>query len=317
MKKLLNLLICFGLAGLLLVGCNNGNNTPQNSTKQTQTTKQTQNLGKPDLSKEKVTPKFAEEPDDPNDKAVYETQKYINKQSNTSSISKEDMIKELKRKGFEDEQAKYGSENSEIDWYLQAYKTAENECNKRDGISKNKLEKNLKEKSFTDDEVAYAIQYCTVDWKEQAIKRAKSLTDPNKPMPQSRPDLKDSIIKYGLFTEEETVYAIENANIDWNKQADKHVTAKLNDKISSDSYETLKESMEKHEYTPEEIETALKKITEDDWNKQAVKVANSYIKLNSSLFKSDKKDQAEKFMVENLKFTPSQAKYAIEHADWK
>ena len=152
---------------------------------------------------------------------------------------------------------------------------------------------------------------------EQAIKRAKFLTDPNKPLPQSRPDLKDSIIKYGLFTEEETVYAIENANIDWNKQADKHVKARLNSKISSDSYETLKNNMEKHEYTTEEIETALKKLTEEDWKKQALRVANNYIELNSSLFKNDTKDQAEKFMVENLKFTPSQAKYAIEHANWK
>ncbi|MBR0518927.1 hypothetical protein IJJ97_03960, partial [bacterium] len=79
----------------------------------------------------------------------------------------------------------------------------------------------------------------------------------------------------------------------------------------------LKSDLEKRQYTPEEIEFAFKDVTEDDWNKQAVKVMNSYINLKSSSFKKDHKDRAEKFMIENLKLTPSQAKYAIEHADWK
>lgn len=317
MKKLLNLLVCFGLAGLLLVGCNNGNNPQNPNQQQTQTTKQSKNLGKPDLSKEKVSSKFTEMPTALNDIAIYEAQKFINEQSKNTAISKNKLIQKLRRKDFTEEQAKYGVENSGIDFYLQAYKNAENECKKAHGISKKKLEEELKKQEFSDDEIAYALQYCTADWKQQAIKRAKSATEPDYAVPQSKPDLKETLIKYGLFTEEEAVYAIENANIDWLKQAKKHVNAVLNSKISADSYEVLKEGLEKHEYAPEIIESVLKEITEDDWNKQALKVANSYIKLNSSLFKSDTKDKAEKFMVENLKFTPSQAKYAIEHANWK
>lgn len=316
MKKLLNILLCFGLAGLLLVSCNNGNNTQNPNQQQNQTTKKIKNLGKPDLSKEKVSSKFNTMPTSLNDIAIYEAQKIINEQSSKSSISKAELIKKLRRKDFTEEQAIYGAENSGIDFYLQAYKNAENECKKAHGISKKKLEKELKEKSFTDDEIAYALQYCTADWKEQAIKRAKSVTSPNYSIAQSKLDLKETLMKYGLFTEEEAIYAVENAQIDWLEQAKKHVKARLNS-LSADSYETLKENMEQHKYTPEDIENALKTVTEDDWNKQAVKVANSYIKLNSSLFKSDTKEQAEKFMMENLKFTPAQAKYAIDHANWK
>ena len=317
MKKLLNLLVCFGLAGLLLVGCNNGNNPQNPNQQQTQTTKQSKNLGKPDLSKEKVSSKFTEMPTALNDIAIYEAQKFINEQSKNTAISKNKLIQKLRRKDFTEEQAKYGVENSGIDFYLQAYKNAENECKKAHGISKKKLEEELKKQEFSDDEIAYALQYCTADWKQQAIKRAKSATEPDYAVPQSKPDLKETLIKYGLFTEEEAVYAIENANIDWLKQAKKHVNAVLNSKISADSYTTLKENMEQHKYDPKDIENALKTVTEDDWNKQAVKVANRYIKLKSSLFKSDTKAQAEKFMVENLKFTSEQAQYAIEHANWK
>lgn len=317
MKKLLNLLLCFGLTGLLIVGCNNGNNQQNPNQQQTQKIKQIKNLGKPNLSKEKVSSKFTEMPTALNDIAIYEAQKIINEQSKNTATSKNKLIQKLRRKDFTEEQAKYGVENSGVDFYLQAYKYADNECNKSHGISKKKLEEELKKEEFSDDEIAYALQYCTPDWKQQAIKRAKSVTGYNASVPQSKPDLKETLMKYGLFTEEEAIYAIENAKIDWLEQAKKHVKARLTSKVSADSYETLKENMEKHEYAPEDIETALKIITEDDWNKQALKVANSYIKLNSGIFKSDKKEQAEKFMVENLKFTPSQAKYAIEHADWK
>jgi len=75
MKKLLNLLLCFGLAGLLLVGCNNGNNTQNPNQQQNQTTKKIKNLGKPDLSKEKISSKFNTMPTALNDIAIYEAQK--------------------------------------------------------------------------------------------------------------------------------------------------------------------------------------------------------------------------------------------------
>lgn len=169
------------------------------------------------------------------------------------------------------------------------------------------------------EEAEYAVVYLEVNgevnWYEQAVKSAQSYL---KYMAFSRNGLLDQLTsQYGeQFTQEEAEYAISylelNALVDWNEQAVKSAQSYL--KYMAFSRKGLIKQLSSEygeQFTEEQAEYAVSYLELNglvDWNEQAIKCAESYLKYMSfsreGLYNQLTSEYGEQFTAE-------QAEYAL------
>ena len=116
-------------------------------------------------------------------------------------------------------------------------------------------------------------------------------------------------LEYEGYPHEDSVYAADNCNADWNEQAEKNARSYLSH--SAFSYQGLVDQLIYEQYTEEQAKYGVDHC-EADWNEQAEKTARSYLSHSAFSYKG---------LVEQLEyeqFTDEQAKYGADHceADW-
>lgn len=147
------------------------------------------------------------------------------------------------------------------DWYFLIEESREYVATNSEGTSARELKTRLTDLYMLSEDIAdYVIENCEIDWNEEAVKCAKSRV---KILNISQEGLKEYLIKYCGFTEEESAYGAENCGADWNEEA-KAVAEDLIIRQEWESYSKnivkpyLTQKLEEEEkFTSEQIEYAL------------------------------------------------------------
>ena len=178
-------------------------------------------------------------------------------------------------------------------------------------FSKDGLIGQLEFEGYSEEQATAAVdaleEFGLVNWNEQAALKAKSYL-------RSSSFSRDGLIgqlEFEGFTEDEAEngisYLEENNLVDWNEQAAQKAKSYL--RSSSFSRESLISQLEFEGYTDEQAEYGVNYLEENnlvDWNEQAVKKAQSYLK-----FMSYSRDE----LIGQLEFegfTSEQAEYAAD-----
>lgn len=134
------------------------------------------------------------------EKALIEATKYME----DKNISRIELIKELKRKGFSEEDSAFAADNCEIDWNEQALKIAIRFMGNGIPHSYKEVTQVLEGQGFTNEQVVYAADNCGADWNEQANMEAKNCME----FCKTRDSLIEMLISSG-YTEEQAEYAAD------------------------------------------------------------------------------------------------------------
>lgn len=148
---------------------------------------------------------------------------------------------------------------------------------------------------------------------ERAMEQAKELYDK---WHYSKYEIISTLTQYSKpkLSKEIIEEAISKLNLDFFKAAKARVRQAL-DMPYGYSRRLLKLSLSSDavRFTPDEITYAIESVTQEEWNKEALKSAKSY--LSSSGFS---RDRLRRQLTFNKDFTQEEADYAVEHikADW-
>ncbi len=223
----------------------------------------------------------------------------------TLSVSREEMIAELEKDGYEPKDVEFVVDACNYDWSQNALYIAQ--YNRDDyWYSYERLVSTLAEyHKFTSEEVYYAMHNCKIDWNEQALTDAYTRLEYS---PYSYQGLLRQLESEG-FTSSEATYAVENCQADWMEQALKAAYSAI--KYSPYSYQGLLERLERDGFTSSEATYAVENCGAD-WNDQALKAAYSCLEYSPYSYQG---------FLESLErdgFTSSETAYAMENCvvDW-
>lgn len=145
--------------------------------------------------------------DDGSDPADPELLDRINAYLASTGVSKQALLHQLERDGYERDQIEQAVESVDVDWDYQALKRAESYLRYRPYSVKG-VEKQLEFEGFTDDEITYALDNVDADWKENAVNAAEELAEIF-----DDPEEVWRALKADEFTSQEIEYAKENADV--------------------------------------------------------------------------------------------------------
>ena len=133
--------------------------------------------------------------------------------------SKIALIYYLKNMNYSDSDATYAVENCGANWNLQALRKAEYYATFKNDVSKNRYISDLENEYFTHEEAVYAANNVNVDWYNNALTLAIYYDrNPDWSDYYSRSSMINHIELNG-FTHEESVYAADNCDANWNRNA--------------------------------------------------------------------------------------------------
>ena len=230
-------------------------------------------------------------------------------QANDKTISKESLKEDLKGMGFTDNEVEYALSNSKINYQDSLINAIYNEL--KYGISKeNLIEDLVNYRKYSKEEVDKILLELDIDFKSQALIALEDnmeyyLSDEAE-RGMSKINAKNNLINQNKFTEEESDYAINNIQINWNHQAS--LAYKNISYLGYSKQKVIEALTDSYDnFTEEEVIAGLEELNVD-FKKVALDNIKNYIK-NKDLSRKDINDY-----LYNLKFTKEEIEFVLSNS---
>lgn len=171
--------------------------------------------------------------------------------------SRADLIDYLSYQDYLPQEAAIVVDSMELDFQHQALLYLEDILKDTGGFSHQDLVEQLTFHGYTQEEVRYAMSCISPDYRQQAEISAADYLDV---IPFSRQGLLDQLLYHG-FSQEDALYAVEHCGADWQANAIAAAREQMEGHILWEE-DRIRDSLRFHGFTEEEIETALKAVSE-------------------------------------------------------
>ena len=219
--------------------------------------------------------------------------------------SEKEISNVLKESGYTKSEVNYAMKNAKNDYNANA-RTKESYYLENDGLSKKDLVNRLTEALFTKKQVKNGSK--NVNYKLQALISAAKAVENNL---LSKTGLKNHLIEYKKYTEEEADYAVKKSKIDYVQSAITYVKDNWkNDGIHTNSREEDYNLLKKEYSFSKKDANKILDGAAINYKKKAIFRANDVLYSDT---KGYSKESLKTYLINTAKFTEAEAKYAVKN----